>query len=68
MFNIRVNKECGCFKRSDFQNNIKFDNKDDALEEAEAMIEDMNDTFCRKHIFFLEVNGNEFVINMKAND
>lgn len=66
MFTIRVDKECGCFKRSEFENNIQFDSEDAARKEAEAMVEDMNDTFCRKHEFSLEVSGNEFVIHMES--
>ena len=68
MFNIRIDKECGCFRRSNFENNIQFDNREDALKEAEAMTEDMNDTFCNKHEFSLEAQGNEFIIIMSARD
>ncbi len=66
MFTIRVDKECGCFKRSEFENNIQFDSEEAAKNEAEAMVEDMNDTFCRKHEFSLEVSGNEFIIHMES--
>ena len=31
MFKIVVEKECGCFKKSDMQNNISMESKDDAL-------------------------------------
>ena len=32
MFTINIDKECGCFKKSDFKNNKGFENKDDALD------------------------------------
>ncbi len=30
MFTITIEKECGCFKKSDFENNRSFENKDAA--------------------------------------
>ena len=62
MFTINVEKECGCFKRSDLQNNISFDNKDDALIEAKQMENQMNETFCKKHQFTAIEDGNGFKI------
>ena len=66
MYSINVEKECGCFKRSPFDNNRSFDNKDDALIEAKKMENHMNEEFCGKHKFELIENGNNFVISMKA--
>ena len=37
MFTIQVTKECGCFKKSSYENNMQFDNKDDALLQAKLM-------------------------------
>ena len=34
MFTINVEKECGCFKRSAYDNNMSFESKDDALLQA----------------------------------
>jgi len=66
MFTINIDKECGCFKRSDLDNNMNFENNDDALIKAQSMINHMNEKFCGKHGFTLTENGNEFNISMNA--
>lgn len=68
MFNVIVEKECGCFKKSSLSANSQFATKEEAQKEAEAMCEDMNDTFCQKHIFTLEENGNDIIIKMAMRD
>lgn len=65
MFKIIVDKECGCFKRSDFQNNIEVDSKDEALTKSLEMVNYMNDEFCGKHTFKVEEAGDTFVIKMQ---
>ncbi len=67
MFNVRMEKECGCFKRSGMPTVKAFDNKDDALSEAQEWSEEMNDTFCRKHKFNVVEEGNEFIIKLEMN-
>jgi len=67
MFNVRMEKECGCFKRSGMPTVKAFDNKDDALSEAQEWSEEMNDTFCRKHRFNVVEEGNEFIIKVEMN-
>ena len=64
MFTISINKECGCFKRSDYQNNKSFESKDDALLEATTMTKDMNENFCQKHEFALSEDGKNMNITM----
>ena len=63
MFKINVDKECGCFKRSDLENNIEFQSKDDALTKATAMVDKMNFEFCGKHEFVLSEAGDTFQIS-----
>jgi len=65
MFKIIVDKECGCFKRSDFQNNIEVDSKDEALSKSLEMANHMNDEFCGKHKFKVEEADNTFIIKMQ---
>jgi len=65
MFKIIVEKECGCFKRSDFENNIEVSTKDEALEKSLAMANIMNDEFCGKHKFRVEEVEDTFVIKMQ---
>jgi hypothetical protein len=63
-----MEKQCGCFKKSDFQDEQEFNSKEDALQIAQDMCADMNDTFCQKHFFSLVENGNEIIIKMDIND
>jgi len=64
MFTINIDKECGCFKKSDFENNKGFENKDDALIEAQNMVKHMNEEFCQKHEFVFSEDGQNFQIAM----
>lgn len=67
MFTICVDKECGCFKRSSFENNMNFSSKDDALIQAKLMVEHMNTKFCKKHGFELSEDGANFNITVNMN-
>ncbi|MBD3788965.1 MAG: hypothetical protein IE885_01145 [Campylobacterales bacterium] len=62
MATIIVEKECGCFQRSAYENNKTFDSKDDALLQAKLMVNHMNDKFCQKHAFELREEGENFHI------
>lgn len=62
MFMVSVEKECGCFKKSDFTNNAKFESKDDALIEAMNMVNFMSEEFCGKHDFVFSEDGESFQI------
>ncbi len=62
MFKIIVEHECGCFERSEFQNNTNMDSKDDALLMSLEMKDRMNNEFCTKHSFKVQEAGNDFVI------
>lgn len=62
MFKIIIQDQCGCFKKSDLQNNLNFSSKDDALLKAIEMKNTMNKTFCKKHEFQIEEIFNNLVI------
>jgi len=64
MFTINVDKECGCFKKSAYDNNAEFNSKDDALIQAQLMVNHMNTKFCQKHEFTLSEDGQNFSIAM----
>jgi len=64
MFTINIDKECGCFKKSAYDNNMEFQNKDDALIQAKLMESYMNQKFCQKHLFTLREDGQHFNIAM----
>lgn len=66
MYTINVDKECGCFRRSGFENNTSFSSNDEALMNANSMVKQMNERFCGKHLFSLKEDGNTFQISMLA--
>jgi len=63
MHNILISQECGCFKRSDLENNVSVESKDDALNLAINTKDRMNEEFCGKHEFILSEVANDFVIS-----
>lgn len=67
MITLKMEKQCGCFKKSDFQDEQTFETKEEALKEALAMCEDMNETFCQKHNFTVVENGDEMIIKVDMN-
>lgn len=68
MYTITVDKECGCFKKSAYENNMSFESKDDALMQAKLMETHMNSKFCGKHNFELSEDGNNFLISVTMDD
>jgi len=67
MFTVKMEKECGCFKRSGMESTKTFGNKDDAMIEAKAWAEEMNETFCQKHNFTVAEEGNDLIIKVAMN-
>ena len=68
MSTIIVEKECGCFKRSVYENNKSFESKDDALLQAGMMVSHMNSKFCQKHEFQAREDGDNIVISVKMKE
>lgn len=67
MSRVIIEKECGCFKRSDYNNNVAYATKEEALTKALEIAKDMNETFCKKHCFTTVENGNDIVIKVDMN-
>ncbi len=67
MYNVKIEKECGCFKRSGMESLKTFQSKDDAMIEAKAWAEEMNETFCKKHVFNVAEEGNDLIIKVSMN-
>jgi hypothetical protein len=65
MFKIHVEKECGCFKKSNYENNKAYASKDDALMEAKRMEGEMNELFCKKHQFYTEDTRDGIIIHVE---
>ncbi|MCF6206297.1 MAG: hypothetical protein L3J47_05330 [Sulfurovum sp.] len=62
MYTIQMQKECGCFKKSDYSNPMTFENKDDALMQARLMENHMNREFCQKHFFTAVEEGDNTIV------
>ena len=68
MYSVIVEKECGCFKRSEYQKEKSFENRDDAFLYSKALEELMNEEFCKKHLFFAQATSNtDFIIKVADN-
>ncbi len=63
MYIIEMEKECGCFKKSGFENNVAFETKEEALMRAKVMECRMNQEFCFKHFFEAVDYGDKIVIH-----
>ncbi len=68
MNKVIVEKECSCFKKSDLQNNMEFDSKNEALIKALRMKDKMNQEFCRKHDFLMHEKDGDFIISFAPNN
>ncbi len=62
MITLKIQKECGCFKKSKIENNQKFQSKDAALMEAMNLSRKMNEEFCKKHKFKAIEDGDTILI------
>jgi len=68
MITVKMEKICGCFKRSEYASAKTFESKDDALLYAQELCADMNETFCQKHCFRVtETSDDEMTINVAMN-
>lgn len=65
---VKMSMECGCFLKSNFENNKSYDSKDVALEKANKMASAMNNVFCQKHFFTVIEDGDDFLIEVKKRD
>jgi len=63
---INVELECGCFKKSAYENNMEFASKDEALQEALLMESYMNQKFCQKHMFTVTEDGEDIRIAVET--
>ncbi|MDQ7045921.1 MAG: hypothetical protein Q9M32_08415 [Sulfurimonas sp.] len=64
MYQIIVERQCGCFKRSELEASIEMDSKEEALLKSIEMRDIMNNDFCPKHSFTIKEEENTFVIGM----
>ena len=62
MITLKLEKECGCFKKSGMKNNLSFSDKDAALMEATRLAAEMNETWCQKHEFSVREEGDDLLV------
>lgn len=68
MFSVQMEKECGCFKKSEYVNNNEFQTQQDAYNYANIVAEMMNEEFCSQHKFYAQrAEGNNFIIRVEVN-
>lgn len=69
MYTVIVEKECSCFKQSDFTNNNSFKTRKEANTYANLLAEVMNEEFCKKHTFYGQrLEGDIYVIRVIKGD
>jgi hypothetical protein len=65
---LTIEKLCGCAKKAEIPQIQSFESKDTALNEANELVSEMNETFCQKHNFTLvEKSDSELLIAVGMN-
>lgn len=68
MYTVQMEKECACFKKSEYSNKMTFKTQKDAYQYASALVELMNEEFCSKHTFTAQrVEEHNFLIRVAIN-
>ena len=64
MYTIKIQNECECFKKSELTNNMTLLSQTSAVMQVMKMLNQMNNTFCKKHNFIVEEEYDNFVIGL----
>lgn len=68
MYTVQMEKECACFKKSEYRNNMTFETQKEAYNYAKIVAEFMNEEFCGQHVFSAHLGeGNYFLITVALN-
>ncbi len=62
MYKIDIEKRCGCFKKDSIELPKVFEDKKEAEFEALKLVNYMNANYCKKHRFFVNEEGDTFMI------
>lgn len=69
MYTVVMEKECACFKKSDFSNNNCFKTRREANQYANLAAEIMSEDFCKKHTFYSQrLEGDVYIIRVTTGD
>lgn len=63
MYTIVIEEECSCFKKSNFENNMSFETREDMINKARVLECLMNQQFCMTHFFEAVDYGEKIVIH-----
>lgn len=67
MYSVEVKNACSCAIKRAIPDMQSFDTKDEAEEEANRLLQQMQDEFCKKHRFVLRNEYSNFVISILPN-
>lgn len=68
MYTVYIERECGCFKKSEYESEKSFDKQQEAYQYANVLAEFMNEDFCSKHLFTARKTvDNDFIIAVEDN-
>lgn len=68
MHTVYIERECGCFKKSEYESEKSFEKQQEAYQYANVLAEFMNEDFCSKHLFTAyKTESNDFVITVADN-
>ena len=62
MYKVSIEKECSCFKRSNYKATQEFSAEEEASSVASKMAKDMTKEFCKEHGFSVIKEDNNFLI------
>ena len=63
MYKIEIEEECSCFKKSNFENTMTFETREDMINKARVLECLMNQQFCMTHFFEAVDYGEKIVIH-----
>jgi len=67
MITVKMAKMCGCAKRANIKEVQTFESMEDAMKEAQALAEEMSETFCKKHNFSVAQNSPDELVVIEVN-
>jgi hypothetical protein len=63
MCKVTISKVCDCFIKSELKANLEFDSKEEALNYALKLKNNMNENFCSKHKFDVLKIFDDYIIS-----
>ena len=67
MYKVTVQNPCSCFIKRGFVDTQEFQTQEEAKAEAEYMLKEMQNTFCKKHKFQLIEQFGDYTILIQPN-